>query len=71
MKIQIIIKIHELLVVGKTGTPTEFAEKLSLSVRSLYAYLQYMKTELKAPIVYNAYNRNYCYDGKCGLNFKG
>lgn len=70
LDIRIIIKIHELIKFELTGSPKDFAEKISVSERTIYNYLEYMKTELHAPIVYNNSKKSYCYDGECGLRFR-
>ncbi len=70
MDIRIIIKIHELIQVEFTGSPKDFAEKITVSERTIYNYLEFMKNELQAPIIYNTSKKSYCYDGECGLRFK-
>jgi transcriptional antiterminator len=50
----------------ETGTPFELANKLKLSKRSLYHYLQMMKS-LGAPISYNKQRLTYTYDRKVRL----
>ncbi len=70
MDIRTIIKIHELIEVELTGSPKDFAKKISVSERTIYNYLEFMKTELRAPIVYNNSKKSYYYDGECGLKFK-
>ena len=47
-----------------------FAKKINVSERTIYNYLEFMKVELQAPIVYNGSKKSYCYDGECGLKFK-
>jgi NADH:ubiquinone oxidoreductase subunit E len=69
--IRIIIKIHELLKSNRAGNSKEIALKLGMSVRSVYNYLTFMKTELNAPIGYNHQQKKYCYERECELNFKG
>ena len=71
MDIRIIIKIHELLKANRAGNTNEISLKLGISVRSVYNYLTYMKTELNAPIAYNHQSKNYGYERECELNFKG
>jgi hypothetical protein len=70
MDIRVVIKIHELIEVELTGSPKEFADKINVSERTIYNYLEFMKVELQAPIVYNGSKKSYCYDGECGLKFK-
>ena len=71
MDIRIIIKLHELIKAERTGTPNELSGKLGLSVRTVYNYIHFMKSELNAPIVYNSQNKKYSYERECELNFKG
>lgn len=71
MDIRIVIKIHDLIGIKQTGTPKELSEKLGISERSVYNYLNFMKKELDAPIFFSTYKQNYEYKGECKLNFKG
>lgn len=70
MDIRIIIKLHELIKAERTGNPKELSQKLGLSERSVFNYINYMKTELNAPIFFNTQRKNYCYDRDCELCFK-
>lgn len=63
--------MHEFILMSRTGTPIELALKLSVSERTVYNYISYMKTELNAPIVFDIQKGNYCYHKKCNLNFGG
>lgn len=57
------IQIIDSLIKRKfTGPPHQLAEKLGISVRALHNLLNYMKTELGAPIVYNHVRKSYCYN---------
>jgi transcriptional antiterminator len=69
--IRIIIKIHELLESNRAGNSKQIAVKLGISVRTVYNYLTFMKSELNAPIGYNHQSKRYCYERECELNFKG
>lgn len=71
LDIRIIIKLHELIRAERTGTPNELSEKLGLSVRTVFNYLSFMKSELEAPISFNSHTRNYYYYRFCELCFKG
>jgi len=55
----------------RTGTPAELSRKLAISVRTVYNYLNFMKTEMNAPIVYCNSKCSYYYDGECGFCFEG
>jgi predicted DNA-binding transcriptional regulator YafY len=69
MDIRIIIRIHECINTGNTGTPKELSQRLGISERTLYNYIAFMKHELKAPIVFNGSRRGYEYVVECGLKF--
>ena len=71
LDIRIIIKIHELLKANRAGNSVELSDRLAVSVRSVYNYISYMKTELNAPIIYDSHSKKYCYERECELNFKG
>ncbi len=71
LDIRIIIRIHELIKAELTGSPKDLSVKLDISERTVYNYLEYMKIELNAPIVYNSQKRNYCYERECKLCFNG
>lgn len=44
-----------------TGSPKTLASKLSISERSVYNYISFMKQELHAPIVYDYNKLSYIY----------
>lgn len=46
----------------RTGTPSEIAKKLNVSERTIFAYVQLLKTEMKAPIEYNKFRKTYQYE---------
>jgi len=45
-----------------TGNPTEFANRLSISLRSLHEHIKFLREEMKAPLRYNMYITSYMYD---------
>lgn len=55
-----------------TGTPQELAEKLDISERWLYVFLEELKEELGCPIVYDRTKRSYVYSeqGKMTIGFR-
>ena len=69
MDIRIIIRIHNLVHIQQTGSPKSLAENLKLSERMVYHYLNYMKLEMNAPIVYNFKKQSYCYTEDAGFCF--
>ena len=54
-----------------TGSPKELAEKLDISERWLYIFLDELKTDLGCPIRYDRKRRSYVYDepGKVMIGF--
>lgn len=56
---------------GNTGSAKEFAQRLNLSERMLYAYLSYLK-DMGVPIAYQAEKRSYVYThpGKLQVDFR-
>lgn len=61
MDIRKISKIDELIKLKQTGTPKALANKLKCSERTIYVYIQFMKCEMNAPIVYNSIRQTYIY----------
>ena len=55
-----------------TGTPKELAEKLNISERWLYIFLDELRTELNCPIRYDRRKRSYVYEipGRVLIKFK-
>lgn len=46
-----------------TGTPNEFARKMSLSRSTLFEYMAYMRNELEVCILYDRCSGTYYYNG--------
>ncbi|WP_324069367.1 MAG: HTH domain-containing protein [Flavobacterium sp.] len=61
MDIRIIIRIDELISKEMTGSPKNLASKLSITERSVYNYIAFMKKEMNAPIVYDYHKISYVY----------
>ena len=53
-------RMHQLIQLQATGTPTQFSEKLGISERSLYQTLEQLR-EMGAPLKYSAHRRSYYY----------
>ena len=55
-----------------TGTPKELAEKLSISERWLYIFLDELRSELDCPIRYDRRKSSYVYEvpGRITIGFK-
>jgi len=69
MDIRIIIRIHDLVYIQQTGSPKNLADNLKLSERMVYNYLNYMKSEMNAPIKYNFKKQSYYYTEDVGFCF--
>ena len=52
--------IDQLIRVKGTGTPSQLAEKIGMSERSMYEYIRLMK-EFGAPVVYSRERQSYYY----------
>lgn len=63
--------MHELILIARTGKTRDLASKLGISERSVYNYISFMKTEMKAPIIYDVHKGNYRYNRNCELCFWG
>jgi len=55
-----ILRIDELIRIKGTGTPSELAEKIGISERSMYEYIRLMK-EFGAPVAYSRQRKSYFY----------
>lgn len=55
-----------------TGTPKELAEKLNISERWLYIFLDELRSELDCPIRYDRRKQSYVYEipGRVTIGFK-
>lgn len=60
-QIRRIERIDRLIHIGATGSPSELADKLGLSVSQMFLTIRLMKEEFKAPIYYSKFERRYCY----------
>jgi hypothetical protein len=69
MDIRIFIRLHDLIITKKTGTPKQLAYKLDISERSVNYYIAFMRNELKAPIIYDRKLETYLYETVCKLCF--
>jgi predicted DNA-binding transcriptional regulator YafY len=58
--------IDQLIQIGETGRPKELAEKLKMSERMIYRYIQNLK-DLGAPLEYDLERRSYIYTSKVSL----
>lgn len=64
-------RLDALIRQKRTGPPRELAEKLGISERWLYIFLDELKTELDCPIRYNRQRQSYVYElpGKVTIGF--
>lgn len=58
--IEILKRMDRMIRMRSTGTPEDFAGRLSISERSLYNYLAFMR-ELGAPLQYSRTMESYFY----------
>lgn len=56
-----IIRINSLILQRSTGPPNEFAQKVGLSRSSLFLYLNYLRFEFGADIIYDKFHLTYLY----------
>lgn len=61
MDITKIERMDVLIRNNSTGRPSDFASKMSMSTRSLYNYINFMRTQLGAPIDYSNDMQSYYY----------
>ena len=65
------VKLNQLIQLIKeesTGNSEELGQKLGLAKRTVYTYLQVLKTEFKAPIDYSKERRTFYFTEKGELN---
>lgn len=61
-------RIHQAINNGKTGTPSEFAATLNISVSRLFRIIEELKL-LGAPIIYDRSLRTYRYESSFEISF--
>ncbi len=69
MDIRIIIELDNLIVKEITGSPKQLASRLSITERTVYNYISFMKKALNAPIVYDYNRMSYIYNNDCEFRF--
>jgi hypothetical protein len=69
LDIRIIIRLDNLITMEMTGSPKELASKFSISERSIYNYISFMRRELNAPIKYNNQRLSYIYTNDWEFKF--
>jgi predicted DNA-binding transcriptional regulator YafY len=53
-------RMNSLIKHKQTGTPAEFADKLAISLRTLYRRVEFLK-DIGVPIAYDRYAQSYYY----------
>lgn len=69
LDIRIIIRLDNLITMEMTGSPKELASKFSISERSIYNYISFMRRELNAPIKYDNQRLSYIYTNDWEFKF--
>lgn len=69
LDIRIIIRLDNLITMEMTGSPKELASKFSISERSIYNYISFMRRELNAPIKYDNQRLSYIYTNDWDFRF--
>jgi transcriptional antiterminator len=70
MDIRKIITIHELIRKQRTGKPKVLASRIGVSERTVYHYISFIKTELKAPVKWDTMRESYVYETNGKLHFE-
>ena len=66
--IERINQVDQLIRLKATGTPQELANRLDISVGSVYNLIKTLK-DFGAPVYYCKRRRSYCYRQKCYFDF--
>ncbi|MFM2285060.1 MAG: hypothetical protein RLZZ543_557 [Bacteroidota bacterium] len=61
MDLNKIERMDLLIRTNATGSPTDFAQRMGMSTRTLFNYINFMKTQLRAPIEYSNTLQSYFY----------
>jgi transcriptional antiterminator len=69
MDIRIIIELDNLIAKEITGSPKQLASSLSITERTVYNYISFMKKTMNAPIVYDHSRMSYIYNNDCEFRF--
>lgn len=70
MNINKLQRINNSIQRKQTGNPTDFAKQVEMSKSMLHRYINFMKSDMKAPIRYNRHKQSYEYteNGILGVN---
>ncbi len=66
--IQLLERIHSLILHKSTGTPKQFAKKLNISESTLYRTLEELRDH-GAIIIYDSNRPSYIYENEVTINF--
>jgi transcriptional antiterminator len=69
LDIRVIIELDNLIDKEITGSPKQLASKLSMTERTVYNYISFMKKSLNAPIVYDYQRMSYVYNNDGEFKF--
>jgi transcriptional antiterminator len=69
LDIRIIIELDNLIEKEITGSPKQLASRLSVTERTVYNYISFMKKALNAPIVYDYHRMSYVYNNDGEFKF--
>lgn len=56
-----LMQLDQLIHMKATGNPVQLASRLGVSERSLYDFLEWLKTDLECPIGYSKLRETYYY----------
>jgi predicted DNA-binding transcriptional regulator YafY len=70
MNIEKLESLHNLIVSGRARNTKAIARSLNVSDRMVYNYLNYMRNELNAPLVFDKNSGGYRYTEQGELSFK-
>ncbi len=63
-------KLIECIHAGNTVAPKTIAEKLGISERMIYKYIDIIKADFKAPVKYNRSTKTYYFESKGKLDLR-
>lgn len=63
------VKHIDHLIRIKAGNARDIGVKVSITERSVYKYIKYMRSELKAPIAFDSVRKSYLYNDEGKLDF--
>lgn len=60
--LRILHRMDNLIRRSATGTPEDFARRLGIARSSMFAMVDFLRDELKAPIIYSRFRDSYIYE---------